>query len=160
VDRVDVSGSDDAYWELFNQLWSAREAFTIVEQDTEIHSGVFKSFSRCDELWCAYLYEGPGYTTGGDTLIAALGCTRFRTELMVAESDLITKIALFNDDVHVPLKSWRRMDSRIDAELRRRGYTCHRHSPPVRHHHVYHGHCACGRTHAEYPVDREGRFDG
>ena len=114
-EAVDVSGSDEAYWDLLAGLWRAGETFCLVEHDIVVGPGTLPSFERCPKPWCAASYRfmrGTGFV--------GLGCTRFRAEVMRAAPDLMTEIAALGDDKHPP-KHWCRLDTLTYHRLEARG---------------------------------------
>jgi hypothetical protein len=141
AERYELGMQDDAYYMMLSQVWLEGEGFLNVEQDVELHEEVIPQLEACPELLCVFPYEGgkiPG--TEGDGLIRmGLGCTRFSTELLQAEPDLMMKL---------PVRGWRRLDSHILPYLFGKGYESHLHWPEVKHHHIYTAHgvswCACG----------------
>ena len=122
-----------AYTRLFVEMWSAGESWINVEHDMLIHDDVVPQFEKCPELWCGF-----SYTVGDPPYrLAALGCTRFRAELMAREPGLMHVVAA-DGTGGLPAGDWRRMDVRIQGELQTRGYTrCEAHLPDVKHLHRY-----------------------
>lgn len=121
-DGVDVSDSDEAYWELLDDLWSYGQDFAIVEHDVVVNPGTLKSFEECPEMWCAAPYP---YFVGTYT---GLGCVRFRSEAMRTVPGLFGEVASKSDTKH-PSKHWCALDSRIQAILQRQGLSVCRHDP-------------------------------
>ena len=119
---VDVSDSDEAYWELLDDLWSYQADFAIVEHDVVVQSGTLKSFEECPEPWCAAPYP---YFVG---MYAGLGCVRFRSEVMKAVPGLLGEVAIKADTKH-PSKHWCALDSRIQNVLQRHRFGICRHDP-------------------------------
>jgi hypothetical protein len=108
---VDVSGSDEAYFELFSELWREQKPFTIVEHDIVDHGGAVKAFDRCEREWCAAAYPYLRSTYWG------LGCTRFRSSLMERFPDLPDEVAAYDAPKHFP-KHWCTLDQAVTACLR------------------------------------------
>lgn len=134
----DVSSSEAAYFSLLKSEWELcnllGQDLMVVEHDVVIHDTVVEGFLDCPEPWCAYPYRM------GENVIPALGCTRFRHELIWWTQDMWPKVALFgqagnyDDGVGViPPKHWGRLDVRIDAVLMPLGLRPHVHQPPVGH---------------------------
>jgi hypothetical protein len=122
VEYVDVGGGGAAYFELLAGLWAANQSFTLIEHDIVVHEFVFPVFEDCPEPWCSFPYAlGVG-------VVPALGCTRFRRELLLETVDLFARVARHSDAV--PARDWRRLDSRVWVEL---GRDPHVHRPPVGH---------------------------
>lgn len=129
--RVRIDPADDsAYFRLLAGEWSRPGDLVVVEQDVGLAAGVVSGFAPCREPWC-----GHAYPVGRRPLIC-LGCTRFTSDLKSAEPDLFEVVGRCADD-GIPARHWRRLDVRVDGELRRRGYTPHRHVPDLAHYHKY-----------------------
>lgn len=126
LDPADMS----AYWALLAALWRQPGDLVIVEQDIGINAVVMPGFAACREPWCGHPYPI------GEQLLVCLGCTRFTAELKTAEPDLLDVVGE-DGTGGLPARHWQRLDVRILDELRRRGYTQHRHDPPVAHYHKY-----------------------
>jgi hypothetical protein len=130
-ERVRLDPDDDtAYWRLLADCWPLPGDLVVVEQDIGIHDGVVEGLTACREPWCGHPYAI------GQQLLVCLGCTRFTAELKRAEPDLLEAVGR-DDTGGLPARVWQRLDVRILDELRRRGYSQHRHEPPVRHYHRY-----------------------
>lgn len=126
VELVDVTHSTTGYHEALDERWQAGCDLVNIEHDIVPHDGVPAAFADCPEPWCVFLYElAVGF-------IPALGCARFRAELLAAEPDAIQS-AGETDNTGVPANAWWRIDVRLDRHLRDRGYTPHIHEPPVVH---------------------------
>lgn len=131
IEYEDVSGHNEAYATLLENLWATGEDFAIVEHDIEVHEYALQDFMDCREPWCSNEYKV------GEALIAyGLGCVRFRKELMEAEPDAIVAHTALGPGL-TPARDWRRLDVRTVSTLRTRGYEPCVHEPPVNHHHSY-----------------------
>lgn len=119
-----------AYWRLLAGEWGRPGDLVTIEHDIGIHADVLPGFDACPEPWCGHPYNIAG------TLLACLGCTRFRGELKTAVPDLFTAIAGIDHD-GLPAMDWRRLDVRLAGELQVRGYKLHVHPAPVEHYHHY-----------------------
>jgi hypothetical protein len=119
-----------AYARLLAAEWARPGDLVTVEHDIGVHKDVLPGFTACPHLWCGYAYNIAG------RLLACLGCTRFRAELKTAEPDVFAAANRIDTD-GLPAMDWRRLDVRLDGELRARGYTLHVHEPPVAHYHHY-----------------------
>lgn len=139
---VALGSNPTAYWSLLDRLWPQRESFVLVEHDVEIHEGVLRALTYCPKPWCVFPYAGPAnYGPGGGVLFdQALGCTRFRSSLLVTSPGVISGIDAKSHD-------WRGLDARVAGALRSLGHRPHVHWPEVLHHHRYPTGCACGREH-------------
>jgi len=131
VDYVDVSTHEKAYFELIERSWTSESDLCLIEHDLVIHEAVFEEFDTCPEWWCAFPYSMTTCVQPG------LGCTRFRKELIMVESDVWGRVARHGNDRDVPdglpSKHWLRCDVRLDAELMPLGYMPHVHWPQVEH---------------------------
>lgn len=141
IDESDTRG----YWQLLGRLWAepGYGDLVVIEHDVEIHNLVLPEFADCREPWCTFPYQGPGPTVPEGLLLTSLGCVRFTAELREAVPDAVVR---YRPD-GAPEGDWRRLDVRICHELQMAGVEVHVHEPPVRHHHVYAGRCACGLEH-------------
>lgn len=129
--RVALDAADPcAYWALLAKEWRKPGDLIIVEHDVGIHAGVIESLAACGQPWCGHPYPI------GRQLLVCLGCTKFSAALKATEPDLLDAVG---EDATggLPARVWQRLDVRILDELRHRGYTQHRHEPPVAHFHQY-----------------------
>ena len=129
---------DNAYWRLLDGLWNAGEDFAIVEHDIEIHADVLPTFESCPEPWCTFPYLGRSFKNYPvPVLRCALGCVRFRADLLRANPGLLEAMLPGPSGSLRNPKHWRRCDSLLATVLQRRGYSVHEHEPHVIHHHDY-----------------------
>lgn len=131
--RIAVADEADPGWDycaLLERLWANTETFTLVEHDIVITADVLPAFEACPSWWCGFLYPVQV------VILSALGCTRFRAELLAAEPDVMQKVAAIGGD-GLPVRDWRRLDVRLGDELIRRGYRRCVHTPEVEHLHDY-----------------------
>lgn len=135
IENVDLSGSQYNYWEMLRRLWMRGKDFIIVEHDIEPPSFFDNFFMKCPQLVCFHDYEVFHETFGRMTIRdkyggegGALGCIRFRAELMTAYPRFIENI--FD-------RSWPKLDYQILSGLEALGIKRHRHEPDAIHHHVY-----------------------
>lgn len=112
---VDVSDSDEDYFDLLARLWAAGETFTIVEHDIAVTADALDSLDACPSDWCACPYP---YVNGW--IIAGLGCARFRSGLLMRHPDLMAVVAGMHDETH-PRKHWCRLDAWVHNSLIERG---------------------------------------
>lgn len=129
---------DLSYYELLCRLWRDGESFLIVEHDIEIHDRVVPVSAACSEWWCVWPYNGAGRPGTDRMLYRALGCTKFHADLLAAHPRFMDEL---------PVRHWKRLDSEVNPGLTRLGLEPHVHAPPVTHHHVYDGVCACEQDH-------------
>jgi hypothetical protein len=147
ADWVEIDrGDDEAYWRLLADLWSASEDFMLVEHDMELNGGEVEAFEECPNSWCVAPYEGkqPIWTgrrnqqapRGPVVFRCALGCTRFRSSLLLELPDAVT---------HMRLKHWQRLDSQLASYLFQHGKKACEHEPYVTHLHDYDAERIAGR---------------
>jgi hypothetical protein len=110
---VNVSDSDDSYFRLLRDLWSAGESFTLVEHDVVVGPETLKSFDDCGHEWCASQYRYLRGTYWG------LGATRFRGPLLRRFPDLMDEVGEYDSPGHGP-KHWCSLDAAITISLRAR----------------------------------------
>ena len=133
---VDVSTSDDAYYNLLSDLWAAREGFLLVEQDIVPPPLMLPELAACPAPWCAcgYEFENLG-------LLYGLGCVKFGAELMAQVPNAWDMVAQQRTQEH-PAKHWCRLDDNLKAVLGRRGIHSHHHGT-VRHLSTVRSHRPC-----------------
>lgn len=80
-----VHMTDDlSYHRLLSRLWSAGEAFTVVEHDVVVYPSAIQGLENCPEQWCTYPYYcSVGWIKDG------LGCTKFSAELLKTYPDFL-----------------------------------------------------------------------
>jgi hypothetical protein len=113
-ETVDVSGSDEAYFDLFCECWRDGKSFTFVEHDIVAHSGVVPGFDRCDRDWCAASYPYLRGTYWG------LGCVRFSSRLIERLPEVPDELADWESPNHPP-KHWCTLDQSVTTTLRYHG---------------------------------------
>jgi len=124
---VDVSGSDEAYWELLASLWANRRTFICVEHDVVVRPGTLDALVECHEPWCSYQvpYVGRVY--------AGLSCAKFSAGLIARYPDALDVVGELSDEDHPP-KHWCRLDSWLQSHvLNPGGEIMHVHGPPLEH---------------------------
>jgi hypothetical protein len=119
-----------AYHSLLASVWREPGELVVVEHDVGISAEVLPGFAACPEPWCGNPYRI------GRQLLTALGCARFTAALKAAEPDLLDVAGEIDGDGY-PARDWRRLDSRVAGELRRRGYRQHWHEPVLNHYRKY-----------------------
>jgi hypothetical protein len=123
---IDVSRSNEAYYEALRDVWNCAQGFVVVEHDICIGPETIDSLTNCSDLWCVFPYWiNDGYATG-------LGCTKFSTELIEAVPDLFDVVGKMPDSM-MRLKDWHTLDRRIFEALTVLGYAEHLHGPSVIH---------------------------
>lgn len=138
VRYVDVSGSNDAYWELLASLWEDRRDFILVEHDVVPDAAALADLDGCDRRWCAQPYP---YLYG--RMNWGLACTRFTAAAMEAVPDLWAQVAAMSDHLHPP-RHWCRLDSWSHRILSTSGLYRHDHGLAVKHTHTCTSH-GCDR---------------
>lgn len=124
VEFAYVGDSLTAYWERLCRAWADAEDLIVVEHDIEVHGDVLPQLDACPNLWCTFPYLG----RQRQELKQALGCTRFRSELMGTLPELIERF----DGHH-----WQRLDCELATRLHWAGFEPCVHHPAVIHHHDY-----------------------
>lgn len=150
--RIDVSGDSGAYWRSLVTLWAEKQDILNIEQDVEPNRQALREAACCPRLWCVSPYRGPGL----DEMFGTLGFVRWRKELMEEFPEAMAEAGDIRDSNLTP-GDWRRVDAWVNHVILNRIGEPHVHHR-VLHHHLYHGRCACMKHHAEYPMDREGRY--
>jgi hypothetical protein len=124
---VDVSGSDEAYWELLAGLWAKGASFINVEQDVVVRPDSLDELEQCHHPWCSFQVPYVG------RLYAGLSCAKFSAALLARYPDALDTIAELSDEGHEP-KHWCRLDTWLQSHvLNPGGETMHVHGPPLRH---------------------------
>lgn len=137
-----VGGSDRDYFDLLDRTWRNGGTFTVVEHDIVPTVEALKSLNECGNDWCACSYP---YLYGERT--AGLGCTRFRSALIVRHPDLFEVVATMTDAGHPPMH-WCRLDAWTRQTLTTRGESrCEAHSQ------IEHVMAQRGSSHGCYFVD-------
>lgn len=129
VRYVHVGDHDEQLFEVWQDVWAAREDVIWVEHDIKIHAGVIPGFEACEFPWCAFAYP---YPYGNSNPYFGTGCARFRGELMAAFPDMIDRVGE-RFGPHHPPRHWCSIDGFQQLELAGRGYLQHHHHPPVAH---------------------------
>lgn len=148
---VDVSSSEDAYWQLLSSLWADGQDVVIVEHDVIPDADAIEDLLDCPEPWCAQPYP---YVY--DRLNWGLACTMFTATAMKRVPDLWTHVAVMSDYLHPPLH-WCRLDAWSHRVLTAHGIDRHDHGLQVWHERdtTSHGcevlHAAAGPAHEAAP---------
>ncbi len=122
---VDVSKSDESYFDLLSSLWRSGETFIIVEHDVVVRETTIAELESCERSWCAF---GTPYFNG---VHVGLGCVKFGSELIARFPRAFDEVAKMHDIKH-PAKHWCRLDSWLqDRVLPTRER--HIHEPSVGH---------------------------
>lgn len=126
VEAVDVSGADDAYYNVLAAQWRQPGDLLIVEHDMLPAEGCVDEMLACRWGWCAAPYEVANHQQITD----GLGCTKFSGTLKQLRPQLMDEVGAIADD-GLPAKDWRRLDTRISRVLRKAGHWPHLHAPAV-----------------------------
>lgn len=124
---VDVSYSDTAYFGALLKWWETGQTFAVIEHDIAVTQHVVDEFENCPEPWCLFGYAEFCHEACMEAWRNALGCTRFRRELIEAVPDAVR-------DIPRDLWDWHNLCDGLGANLRAAGFSHHWHYPPVRHH--------------------------
>lgn len=136
---VDVSSSVNAYYGALLDIWARGETFAVLEHDVVCRPDVIREFEECPEPWCTYGYhdichpdpwideDGMRRPSCMEAWRNALGCTRFRRELIKQVPDALAAMPEQYWD-------WHNTCDGLGAALRAAGFTHHWHRPMVRHH--------------------------
>src|SRR5215216_621829 len=116
--EVHVCYGDNGYGELLSALWALAESFILVEHDIAPWPGAITRLKNCNQQWCAYQYPL------NFDLVAALGCTKFTSELIATTWTISSRWA----ETH-----WGALDGLVVHRLQLAGHKPHLHSPPVAH---------------------------
>lgn len=154
----DVSSDPFAYWRMLADYWTPIDDLVIVEHDVELRPDIITGFRYCPKPWCLHWYHDPGYEQGFchqaciEAWSNALGCTRFRKELIAATPDAVTSIPdewnTLPQYPNVHRRDWRNLCDELAGDkiggagvqgpprsgsIRDAGYRHHFHKPPVVH---------------------------
>ena len=128
AEYVDVSSSDDAYWNLLSDLWTSGADFVVVEQDIVVHPTALDELDACPYDWCAFPY---GYGHWG--LHYGLGCVKFSGALIKRNPDAILRVGVMSDGNHEK-RHWCRLDCWLqEVVLPGNGEHMHKHETVVKH---------------------------
>jgi hypothetical protein len=163
---VDVSHGPYSYFTALLCWWDKALAaaragqphdIAILEHDVICRPDIIATFESCPEPWCTYSYaemccqDETGYSPCREAWRNQLGCTRFRSELIVAVPDAVRDIPRTPTAPRQGSWDWHNLcdglagegvtDGALDragamppGSLRGHGYTQHWHTPHVRHH--------------------------
>jgi hypothetical protein len=125
---VDVSGSDEAYWELLAGLWAKGASFVVVEHDILVRPDTLDELLACHEPWCSFQVPYVG------RLYAGLSCAKFSAALIARHPNALNIVGEIEEPPEHPRKHWCRLDSWLQAYvLNPGGETMHVHGPPLEH---------------------------
>lgn len=124
---VYVASSSNAYYAALSRWWADGDTFLVVEHDVVCRPDVIAEAAECPEPWCIWGYDPYCHEECREAWRNALGCTRFRAELMVAVPDALSSVPPSGWD-------WHNVCDGLGNNLRAAGFTHHWHGPPVRHH--------------------------
>lgn len=123
-----VGDDDYAYGRCLERLWEGGRDFAVVEQDIVIRPDVVDAFTACPEPYCCFPYSWS--TEVGP----ALGCTRFRSELLAAHPEAMRE-AVATPSAYGQPGHWRQLDVYLMRRILRDRHRLqpHVHLPPVEH---------------------------
>lgn len=125
---ADVSGSNWDYWRVLCDWWVPTDDLIIIEHDVAPRPDVFTEFEECQEPWCLFTYDNfEGDLSAAIAWQFALGCTRFRKELIEAVPNALM-------DVQERWKDWHYTCDGIGYNLTKAGFFPHFHWPAINHH--------------------------
>jgi hypothetical protein len=125
---VDVSGSDEAYWQLLADLWSKAQTFVIVEHDILVRPDSLDELVECHEPWCSFQVPYVG------RLYAGLSCAKFSAGLIARYPDALDIVGEIDEPPEHPRRHWCRLDSWLQSHvLNPGGEIMHVHGPPLGH---------------------------
>lgn len=124
---VDVSASNLSYFGALLDWWTRGESFAVLEHDVVARPDVIEAFETCPEPWCTYGYSTICHPTCMEAWRNALGCTRFRSEIIAAVPNAVSSIPEDGWD-------WHNLCDGLGNHLRAAGYSHHWHEPWVNHH--------------------------
>ena len=114
------------YWRVLASFWARGDDLTVIEHDVVCRPDVVEGFASCPEPWCLHRYSNhdPG---DSEAWRNALGCTRFRRELVRRVPAAVSSIPEQHRD-------WHNVCDGIGTKLRGAGFNHHWHEPSVLHH--------------------------
>ena len=124
------------YWRALAEFWERGGDLTIIEHDVICRPDVLAGFLDCGEPWCLHAYHNHDEAEA-ESWRNALGATRFRSALVRAVPDTVSRIEPQHRD-------WRNLCDAIGNHLREQGYWHHFHTPPVVHHQMRLAHLEVG----------------
>jgi hypothetical protein len=132
AERVDLSGSPVAYWELLRELWTGGEDVMLVEHDNVIKAGCVAALDACPAPWCSCpapvdAADAARYRAYGASLDdAGLQVNRWRADLLAEAAHRVTVIEPWR-------RHWLSMNSAIWVALHMAGAHPHGHHGLQRH---------------------------
>lgn len=128
LDFVHLDDPEYGYGRLLQAVWAEAETFAIVEHDIVVNPDTIPGFDSCPEPYCAAPYA---WTT---QVGPALGCTRFRAELLERIPDAVDEAVALPSAWGEP-GHFRQLDVYLMRRVLRdrHGLQPHVHLPPVEH---------------------------
>lgn len=135
---VDVSTSEERYWDWLRFYWGRRAKgdLIVIEHDIVPRGDTFERMAACVQPWCT-----SPYVCGNKMMVyRSLGLARFSSALMAEIPDAIEQVGTVKlhaggqdfDTGHE--KAWHAIDHRIDHVLGKAGIQPHVHFPGPEHH--------------------------
>jgi hypothetical protein len=122
--------AEDAYFNLWKELWDKGERFVLIEGDILPWPGAIQQVWDCPENWCGF----PMYIHG--FIQHSLGaCPKFSAELLAQTKGAMDAARdLTAMGIYSPPTTWRGIDTRLMYVLMRSGlHGAHLHGPAVTH---------------------------
>ncbi len=123
---VDVSASEESYFEMFERLWAEGETFINVEHDVLPAAGLLEEMDACTEEWCVGAYAN------GTAAVQRwhLGCMKFGSQLIRRHPQVIEWTAESGQ------RDWGALDGRLIGAMGRVGQVApHQHPGSITHLH-------------------------
>jgi hypothetical protein len=113
---------DEAYFRLLAEHWRQPGNLVVVEQDILPRPGVVEQLAYCRYAWCCSAYA----VAQGSMLNVGLGLASFSARMKRHWPGLMDRVGYIDDD-GAPVKTWRRLDTRVSRVLHELGYRPHVH---------------------------------
>lgn len=113
---VDVSGDDEAYWNMLSGAWLKGETFANIEHDVVLPEGHMEEMFECPSLWCSSAY--PYFD---DNVYHGLGCVKFHADLLAQLPTLMYQVGELEISMEHPFRHWCALDTCLTSLLERNG---------------------------------------
>jgi hypothetical protein len=114
------------YWRTLCSFWERGDDLTVIEHDIMCRPDVVEGFAACPKPWCLHKYSN--HDAGdSEAWMNALGCTRFRKEIVLAVPDAVSNI-------EPQWRDWHNLCDGIGENLRAAQFRHHWHEGAVLHH--------------------------
>ena len=127
---VDVSGSDEGYWDCLDRKWNLyQEDLFVIEHDIVPGYGGYDTMLGCPHSWCT-----SPYMVGGKLRLAqGLGFVKFSVLLQECIPDLMAQVERVNFTNDEP-RMWHTMDWKIAHLLLKHQFKPHEHGMSTHQH--------------------------